>query len=422
MQRTSSTLSGRLGFITLKKYPGYRRYYIGMVASVFGYRMIVDISLLWLMHALNPDPRYLGYVGIAIAVPTICFNLLGGVFADKLDPKRIVTLAEGFSACQMVVLGILTWNYWVEPWHVILAAALFGAAQAFDSPARNSIYPRLVERRDLSQVVSLNSLVWTGSRVIGPPVAGIVVATLGFGAGDVTPIIFLGAAAFFSMAMLIQTVTLAPAERARGNVFKEMLLGFVFIREHSIFLFLLGFTFFNSFFGMSYVMFMPVFAEDILEVGSGGMGALIGMSGVGSVLGILASTNLGNSQHRGWIIIGGAVSFGALVALFAVSPWFPLSLVLIFLIGACNSVYLIGVMNSIQMLVPNEYRGRVMGIYSITYSMIPLGASQAGFIAAYTSTQMAVALGGSLVVGFAILMGFTTSRVRNLGAARLAVG
>ena len=138
-----------------KKYPDFRRYYIGLVTSVFGYRMIVDLTLGWLIFDLTHDERYLGYMFVAMAVPTVVLNLLGGVLADKLDPRHLLGAAEGFSAVMVAGLGILTLKDWVEPWHVILAGALFGAGQAFDEAARNTIYARLIDRRDMGVVVPL---------------------------------------------------------------------------------------------------------------------------------------------------------------------------------------------------------------------------------------------------------------------------
>ena len=398
------------------RYPGYRRYYIGMVASAFSWQMMVRFSLTWMMYDLTEDPMDLGYVGAAVAVPSVCFNLLGGVFADKLDPRRLIGVVELLSAAQMGVLGLLSLMDWAEPWHVILAAALFGGTQAFDSPARNSMYARLIEHKDLRHAVALNSFLWTGARTISPAIAGFIVGKAG-----VAPTIFMATAGFLSIAMLIQTVNLSHVERTRGKVFQEMWMGLTYIREHGIFLSLISLAYLVGIFGMSYVFLMPVFAKEILGVGSEGMGWLLAVSGIGSVVGIFATINLGHFQYRGWTIIGGVVIFGAFLISFALSPWYWLSLLLVFLVGASGSVFLISNMTILQMLVPNEFRGRVMGIYTVTHTLAPVGAIQSGFIAAQLSPQFAVALGGVLVIIFAIFMGFGSQHIRSLSAARLAV-
>ena len=414
-------LRDRFTFVKILKVPGYRRYYIGMVTSVLGSRMILDFGLGWLIFDMTRDARYIGYMGAAIAIPTICFTLFGGVFADKLDPRRLVGVAEGFSAVLMGVLGILVLKDWVEPLHVIVIAILFGAGQAFDQPARNSMYPRLIQRQELIYAVSLNSLLWTGTRIIGPAAGGYIVGRAGFGTAGVAPIMFIGMAGLFTMALLSQTLHLVPVERASGNVVREMQMGFKFIKEHNIFLFLVSITFINSVFGMSYILLMPVFAREVLLVGEEGMGWLLTMSGVGAVSGIIISTLFGNYGHRGYVMIGGAVCFGSFVALFGLSHWYVVSMVLVFLAGMSNSFYLISVMTTLQTLVPNEFRGRVMGVYSMTYSMIPLGALQAGFISDTLGPDIAVAMGGIIVVTFALFMGFGTSRVRSIDTVRVAV-
>ncbi|MAX57496.1 MAG: hypothetical protein CL755_01415, partial [Chloroflexi bacterium] len=293
-----------------KKYPDFRRYYIGLVTSVFGYRMIVDLTLGWLIFDLTQDERYLGYMFVAMAVPTVVLNLLGGVLADKLDPRHLLGAAEGFSALMVAGLGILTLNDWVEPWHVILAGALFGAGQAFDEAARNTIYARLIDRRDMGVVVPLNSLVWPTSRSIAPIVAGYIVAKAHIGTAGVTPVVFMAATGFLCMAVIAQTLHLAPAERAKGNVLREMLLGMKFIKKHSIFLYLVSFSVFIAIFGMSYLLFMPVFAVEVLEVGADGIGTLMTFAGIGSIIGLFTAARLANFERTGWVIIGGAMGFG----------------------------------------------------------------------------------------------------------------
>ena len=144
------------------RYPSFRRYYIGLTTSVFGYRMIVDFSLGVLIYDITGDERYLGYMAVALAVPTVTLNLLGGVFADKLDPRRLMGAVEGLTAIMVLILGIITFTEIVEAWHVILAGGLFGTGQAFAEAARASLYARLIERRDMAIVRSaeLNSLAY----------------------------------------------------------------------------------------------------------------------------------------------------------------------------------------------------------------------------------------------------------------------
>ena len=172
---------------------------------------------------------------------------------------------------------------------------------------------------------------------------------------------------------------------SRSNPVSELLEGLNYVRRNSIFSFLIGMTFFNSFFGMAYVFLMPVFAVDILEVGAKGQGLLLGIGGVGSLLVTLWLSSRSNVKHRGLLIIGGAVLFGLTLAAFAVTAQyiglFSLALALMFFMGIFNSAYSISIQSSLQMMVPDNIRGRVMGFYGMTWSIMPLGGTQAGALA-----------------------------------------
>ena len=181
-------------------------------------------------------------------------------------------------------------------------------------------------------------------------------------------------------------------------------------------------TFFNSLFGMSYIFLMPVFAKEVMEVGAQKIAWLMGSSGVGAVAGIFVVANMGRFQSRGWLLVGGAVFFGTFLIIFAVTShlqMYGLSMVILFVAGFANSVYLLSVMTALHRLVPDHFRGRVMGFYSITWSMAPLGGLQANFIAHYVNAPVAVALGGALVCAFALAVGLGNRRGRDLGVATL---
>ena len=403
------------------KYPDFRRYYIGLTASVFGYRMIVDFSLGVLIYDITGDERYLGYMALALAVPTVLLNLFGGVFADKFDPRRLMGIVEGLTAVMVAGLGILTFTETVEAWHVILAGGLFGTGQAFGEAARASLYARLIERRDMTLVVPLNSIVWPTTRSIAPFAAGYIAAKAGIGTAGVAPVVFAAAAGFLLMAIMCQTITLRPSERASRSVLREMITGVQFIVEHRIFLYLVSFSIFTAVFGMSYLMFMPAFAKEIFEGGQEVVGTLLMFAGLGSIVGLVVSMALARAERRGLIIIGGAVGFGTFIMLFAVAPWYPLSLAMVLMAGVCNSLYLTSVMTTLQMQVPDALRGRVMGIYTICYGSIPLGTIPLSQVSHLTDPRVAVAMGGALVIGFAICIALFTSRVRSIKTSQPSV-
>jgi predicted MFS family arabinose efflux permease len=197
------------------------------------------------------------------------------------------------------------------------------------------------------------------------------------------------------MAALVQTVRMATVERASGSVLREMISGFAFVKGNNIYIYLIGMTYVVTCLGTSYIFLMPVFAEEVLAVGSEGMGWLIATSGIGGLIGIFAFSAFGKVRWRGWAILGSAVGYGIFLICFALSSWFWLSLIAVFCAGLCVFFYLPTLMATIHSLVPNEYRGRVMGLYVTSFNLMPLGALQAGFLSSYFNPQFAVAFGGS---------------------------
>ena len=414
MQTAGTQRRPRLQMFTALRHSSFRRFWIGMVASVLGFQ-IMTVAQGWLIYILTDSKIALGLVGLAAGLPAIALNLFGGVIADKVNQRRLLIATQTTSSMVMLALAILTLTGLVEPWHIITSAFLIGSVQAFDTPTRQSLFPHLIDREDMLNAVALNSMVWQGTRVIGPAIGGVIIGTrLGVAPGFFAP--FLG---FLMMAVMIATLRLPPIQRAEGaSFFHDMAQGINFVRTNTIFAFLISMTFFNSIFGMSYIFILPVFARDIFEVGSTGLGVLHAASGFGALLGTLITASLGNFQRKGWLILGGAVLFGTFLILFAVTgslfKFFPLSLVFIFCAGVSTSIYMITIMSTLQLMVPNELRGRVMGIYGMTWSLLPVGAMQAGAIAEYTSAPLAVAVGGAAVIFFAIVMGLSIRQVRTL--------
>ena len=193
----------------------------------------------------------------------------------------------------LVIVGVVT------EWHVLAVAFLIGTVQAFDTPSRQSIFPRLIERHALPNAVALNAVVWTGTRIVAPTVAGIFIGQISIAAA-----IFVSALGFLVLSLVSRTLKLPPVERASGAVLKEMMTGFLFIKGNPIFSFLIGMTFFNSMFGLSYLFLMPVIAKEVLQVGPEKIAWLLGASGLGALAGIYIASNLGKFQHKGWLLIG----------------------------------------------------------------------------------------------------------------------
>ena len=402
-------------------YPAYRMFWMGSLASVSGFQVLL-FSLLWQAHELTGSPLFLGSVGAATAVPSILLNLYGGAFADKMNKRRLITTTQITIAFLIFFLATVTLLDLVQPWHVLAIALATGAVNAFDQPARMALYPMLVERKAMMSAVTLNSAIWQGSRMPAPALAGLIIAK-----GGTESALFVAGAGFLIMAAVIYRLQIQPIARRGGSTTQELLEGIKFIKTHSTFSLLIGMSFFNSFFGMAYVMLMPVFAVDLLELGPDGAGILLGIGGLGAILANLWLASRGNIDYRGLLVIGGATMAGLSVATFALTSYYVgsyyLAMVLMLVTGAFNSVYMISVVSSLQIMVPDHMRGRVMGFYGMTYSIMPLGGFQAGAIASVIGTPLgapiAIAIGGLAVSSFAIGTAIANKRVRGLDSELL---
>ena len=371
----------------------------------------------WLIYEITGSAMFLGiFLGLVTALPGMVFNLLGGVVADKLDQRPLVMITQVTNGCLIFLLATLTLLDLVEWWHVLAVAFISGSVEAFDTPARQALYPHLIDRKDLMSAVAMNSSIWQGTRIIAPAIAGFII--------DLTHTyvsFYVSGVGFFVLAAVLHNLKVPKiAREGTGTPVHDLLEGLKFIKSNSIFSFLIGMTFFNSFFGMAYIILMPVFAVDILDVGARGQGLLLGVSGAGALITTLWLGSRTNVQYKGLLIVGGAVVFGVLLAAFALTAEvvgsFALAMAIIFFMGVANSTYMISVQSSLQLMVPDRLRGRVMGFWGMTWSIMPLGGVQAGGMAQLIQVPFAVMTGGLAVAAFAIGPALLNSKIRNLGA------
>ncbi len=398
------------------RYRAYRAFWVGSVASVSGFQ-ILRFGQFWLIFQLTGSPLALGYVGLANGVPAIFLNLFGGLAADRMDQRRLIVIAQSITAGLIFLLATLTLLDLVRVWHVLTIAFLAGAVEAFDQPARRTLFPHLIDRKVMTSAVALNSAIWPGTRILAPAAAGLIIAWVSTAAA-----FYVAGLGFLTMAAITYGLRIPRVNRtAGGGAVHDLLEGLRFIRQSTIFSFLIVLTFFSSFFGMSYIPLMPVFAVDILQVGAKGMGPLLGVGGVGSLATSAWLATRGDIGYRGILIIVGSLMSGLSVAAFALTSWligsFALAMALMFVIGVFSSMANTSLQTTMQMAVPDGLRGRVMGFYGMTYNIRPLGGMQAGALAGFITTPWAIAVGGLAMAAFAIGPALFSRRVRHMDAA-----
>ena len=406
---------GRLRTFSALRHRNFRLYWFGMLVAIIGWQ-VQTVAQAWLVYEMTDSTALLGLVGLAQAVPTIVLTLFGGVVADRVDRRRLIMATQAATGLLILLLALLVATDLVRLWHIFAIALLVGAVWAFDQPARMALIPHLVERDDLMNAVAMGSMVWQSSRIVGPAIPGLIIGLVG-----IAPCFYLTTAGMLVMVLAVRAVRLPPiASSSDGrNVLQNLVEGIGYIVGNPIFSTLIGLTFFNSLFGMSYVIMLPVFARDVLVVGSEGYGFLMGISGVGALLGTMVLASLGNVRRKGLLMLAGATGFGSLIVLFALSRVFPLSMGLLFAMGAVNSMYMTTVNTLLQSLVPDGLRGRVMGIYGLTWSLMPVGGFVAGAFAAQfadpaVGAPLAIGVGGALVAAMAFGLAAASPRLRRI--------
>ncbi len=393
----------------------YRRFWLGSIASV-GSTQLYFISKAWLVFELSGSALDLGLLGAATAVPTIIATLIGGLVADRINRRSVLILTSGISAVLLLLLGILDASELVKVWQVLLISSLLGLVQGFDFPARSSIFPALIDKNQMMSAVSLNSILWQGSRMILPALGGFLISIT-----DTYLIFFICSIGFFCMMIVLLTLEVRQDNNTNDTPWYEFKEGVKFVFNHQLFLTLILLSWIGMFFGTSYVQIMPLFA-DMLQSGEKGFGLLISATGVGSIIGNLFISHYQESRKLGIMILSSAAIAPCCLIGFSLVAWifagktgvFWMACCFAILASAFSSVFLVSSMTVLQVKVPDSFRGRVMGIHSITFSMISLGGLAAGVLAANFSAPVAVVIGALIVIFSVILVIFKYSEIVKL--------
>ena len=387
--------------------PRYRRFWLGSIFST-GATQLYFVGMGWLVFKLTGSALYLGLLGVAMAVPTILATLAGGLVADHGNRGRILLITSILAGLALGILTILDLGDWVTVWQVLLLAALLGSISGFDLPARVSFFPALIEPHQMMSAVALNSILWQGTRMVLPAVGGVLIAL-----ADTWIIFALCTIGFAVMAKILLSLQTPDAFPKHSDHNRGLTAAWRFILQEKLFAVLIAMTWISMFFGTAYIQIMPVFAE-LLGTGEEGYGLLLSATGVGSVLGTILVGRLQNSPRLGSVMMGGSVFFCLSLILFALvtgiaADWhfaFALACGCAMLSAVGGSFFLISSMTVMQLAVPDALRGRVMGIHSITFSLIALGGLVLGPLAELFSAPSALLIGVGVVlasiVGFSI--------------------
>ncbi len=398
------------------RHRNFQLFFSGQLISLIGTWM-QSVAQSWLVYRMTGSALLLGSVGFASQVPVFLFAPLGGIAADRFDRRQIVIATQTASMLLAFILAALTLFHKVQVWHVFVLASLLGVVNAFDIPGRQSFLVDMVGKEDLMNAIALNSSMFNGARVIGPAIAGILVAKIGEGW-----CFFANAVSYIAVIIgLLLMRVIVPIRAAMASPLEHMMEGFRFVNRTApirALLLLLGLV---SLVGMPYVVLMPIFADQILHGGARGLGILMGATGVGALLGALTLAFREGVKGLGRWVAWCCAGFGASLIVFALSRTFWVSVILLLPVGYCMMLQMACSNTLIQVMVPDALRGRVMAVYSMMFmGMAPIGALFGGALAERLGAPHTVAIGGLASVLGACWFGAHLPKIR-VEARRLIV-
>ena len=370
----------------------------------------------WLIvDKLGGSPLSVGALGAATAIPTITVTIFGGVLADRVDRRKLIMAVSASSSLLLLLIAVLDSTNLIEIWHVVVIAAMQGLVMGFDGPVRSSYFPLLIDRKHMMSAVALGSVMWQFSRLVTPVAGGIIIRY-----GGTESVFYIGVLGWVSMllVMISLRVKSPPPDNSR-NVIEDVVEGVKFILGRRDFVLLIGLTYVTNFFGMQYMQLLPFFVQR-LDVGAEGLGTLFSIGGLGALTGTIVVGRLRGSRRIGYIMIMGSLTFTASLIAFAYASNFWLAVFYLYIAGLANTIYFVVAMTVLQLRVPERMRGRVMGVYTITFSLIPLGAVMGGAVASAYDERVAVAIAAAILAGIFLIVGITQPIIRNLDGTKLA--
>jgi MFS family permease len=377
------------------KHPNYKLWFMGQIISLLGSWMQVTAQGFFI-YELTHSPAFLGYVGFANGLPTWLFMVYAGVFADRFPRRTIIIITQTIMMILAFVLAFLTFTNIVEPWHILLLAFLLGIANAFDAPARQAFVNELVEKEDLVNAIALNSTMFHSGAAIGPAIAGITYAVLGPAwCFTINGISFL-AVIYNLLRMKIKPL---PLIAKRNSTFKDIVEGVKYLRTQKTILTLMIITASSSTFGLSLVTLFPAWAVKILHGNAATNGLLQTARGIGAVICSLLIASASKNMERGKVLTFGMIALPILMALFSFNRTFVISSTLLILIGAAF-IAINNLANAVtQTNVTEEFRGRVMGIYSFSFfALMPLGSLFIGTLAERWGSPIAILINAVILL------------------------
>jgi len=411
--RIPEELSGRqrrtpVGKISLRdtfralRHRNYRLFFYGQLVSLIG-NWMEQTAMSWLVYQITGSKLLLGVVAACGSAPMMFFSLWGGALADRFPKRAIIICTQVSQMFPSFILAFLVWKGWATPPIILVLATINGIAVAFDMPARQAFTLEMTSREDLLNAISLNSSIFNGARILGPAIAGVVIGTLGIAMCFlINGISYLAVIA----GLLMMRLAVRPP-RDEDEIRPSAWSGLIYVLKHRRVRTILALLGTVGIFGWSYAVLLPAFARDVFKLGADGYGILMSASGVGALFGALTVATAGHVFPPRQVALTGNWLFSGALLAFSFTTNFYLALCFMCL-GGFGMLLFFSTSNTVmQMIVPDEMRGRVLGVWGLVFgAMIPLGSLEAGWLAEWVGAPFALAFGAVIcaVAGLVALL------------------
>ncbi len=401
------------------RYRDFRVQWFGACTSSIGTWMQI-VAQNWLVLSLTHSAFFLGLDAFLQQLPIILFSLVGGVLADRRDRRRTLIASQYVQMATSATLAALMYFHVVQVWHILTLSFVTGIAQSFGGPAYQSLIPSLVDKKDLPNAVALNSIQFNVARVLGPLLfAATLSVFMKWGYDEPQAMNACFALNSLSFVVVINTLMalhvkhIPPAHA--GGMRDELRNGLSYVWHHGTLVGLTVLAAATTFLGFAVLTFLPLFAQQVFQQGASTYSHLMAFSGAGSIVGALTVAWLGKFKRMGLTALLMQIVYGALIMAFAMSRSLPLSEALLFLTGFALMIVFSTVTSLVQLIAPNEMRGRVMSIYMLAFrGGMPLGSLVSGYLATLTSAPTVLIVNGVLLSLVAAWFLLNNRRVREL--------
>lgn len=395
----------------------FRKYLFGASISETGTQM-QNVAVAWQVYEITNNPASLGLIGLANFLPIILFSLVGGVVADKHDRKIILITGQALMGIVSFMLFFTTVSNTINPWLIYVLLALSATANSFANPARQSILPHLVDKERFLNAVSLNTLQHQAATMVGPAIAGLLIA--GFGVASVYLFNTISFVIFIASLLIVRVAKHTQNKEISLNI-ASIMEGVKFVASTPILYTTMILDFMATFFGTA-MLLMPVFAKDVLNVGPEGLGLLYASPSIGAVIAGLIVSSMHNIKHQGKVILIAVFIYGLATLGFGLSKFLPLSLAFLMIMGAGDMVSTV-IRNTIrQMVTPDHLRGRMVSVMRIFFQGGPqLGEMEAGLLASVVGAPISVVIGGLGTLITTTVIAYSSKSLRNYKGSELKV-